>query len=298
MRKNPFIIIIITVLLLSSCKSQYEILLEGNDVALKYKTAFELFEQGKYSKAASMFENLKIAVKGTLQDDTVQFYTGLSQYRYGDMFTAESCFESFLNVFPRSPFSEQANYYYLDCLYYQTLRYELDPTPTYKALSAISEYLLDHPDSQYKDECDKMVADLEERLDKKAFEGAKIYYITEDYKAAHYAFKNVLKEDADNQYREDIEYYTALSSYKYAFNSIQEKQKERYMTFTDDYYYFVGEFPDSKHRKELDNLFKKVQPILKKDAPDVQKTESQSEESVKPEKPAKSGKTSKSDKKK
>lgn len=265
MRNISLLTLTISLLLLSSCKSQYEVLLESNDVELKYKTAFELFEQGKYTKAAGMFENLKLAVKGTLQDDTVQFYTGLSQYRSGDMYVAESCFESFIAIFPRSPFTEQANYYYVDCLYYQTLRYELDPTPTYKALSTITQYLVDNPNTQYKDEFYKMINDLEERLDRKAYEGAKLYYTTEDYKAAHYAMKNVLKMDADNQYREEIEYYTAMASYKYALNSIQEKQKERYMTFTDDYYNFVGEFPESKHRKELDNLFGKVQKILKKE---------------------------------
>ena len=231
---------------------------------LKYKTAFELFEQGKYSKSAALFESLKLAVKGTLQDDTVQFYTGLSQYRFGDMSVAESCFESFIDIFPRSPFAEQARYLYIDCLYYQTLRYELDPMPTHKALIVINQYMLENPGSQYYDECKKMVVDLEERLDKKAFEAAKLYYTIEDFKAARYALKNVLKEDADNIYREDIEYYTALSAYKYAFNSIEEKQTERYMNFTDDYYNFVGEYPQSKYRKELDHLFNKAQSFLKK----------------------------------
>jgi hypothetical protein len=43
-----------------------------------------------------------------------------------------------------------------------------------------------------------------------------------------------------------------------------EKQKERYMTFADDYFNFISEFPDSKYRKELDNLSKKVNKILGK----------------------------------
>lgn len=264
MRSKLLIISLLSIFIICSCKSQYEIILDGNDVPLKYKTAFELFEQGKYSKAATMFESLKLAVKGTLQDDTVQFYTGLSQYRFGDMFVAETCFESFIEVFPRSPFSEQARYLYIDCLYYQTLRYELDPTPTHKALLIINQYLLENPESKYYDECKKMVVDLEERLDRKAYEAAKLYYTIEDYKAARYALKNVLKDDADNIYREDIEYYTALAAYKYAFNSVPEKQTERYMAFSDDYYNFVGEFPTSSYRRELDHLFKKVQGFLQK----------------------------------
>ncbi len=263
---NRFLLVFIVLIILafSSCKSQYELLLESTDVDAKYKTAFELFAQKKYTKAASMFESLKLAVNGTMQDDTVQYYVALSHYRSGDVEAAESAFESFNNSFPRSPFIEKSKFQYVDCLYEQTYRYELDQNPTYKALAAISEYLVYHPGSEYEARCNAMIDDLEERLDRKEYEGAKLYYTTEDYKAAHYALKNVLKSDAENRYRENIMYYIIMSSYKYAFNSISEKQKERYMVFTDDYYNFVSEYPQSSYRKEVDNLFKKVQLILKK----------------------------------
>ena len=126
-----------------SCKSQYELMLESNDVPAKYRMAFDLFDAGKYSKAASMFESLKIAVRGTLQDDTVQYYTAYSHYCFGDMTAAEQAFDTFISTFPRSPFVDKARFMYLDCLYQGTYRYELDQTPTFKALSAISEYLID-----------------------------------------------------------------------------------------------------------------------------------------------------------
>ncbi len=245
-----------------SCKSQYELMLESNDVPAKYRMAFDLFDAGKYSKAASMFESLKIAVRGTLQDDTVQYYTAYSHYCFGDMTAAEQAFDTFISTFPRSPFVDKARFMYLDCLYQGTYRYELDQTPTFKALSAISEYMIDYPDNDYTPQCNAMIEDLEERLDRKEYESAKLYYTIEDYKAAHYALKLVLKEDASNQYREDIMYYTALSAYKYAYNSIPEKQRERYVTFTDDYFSFVSEYPESRYRKELDGLANRAQNFL------------------------------------
>ena len=110
--------------------------------------------------------------------------------------------------------------------------------------------------------CHDMLVDLNERLDKKAYEGARLYYTMENYKASRVAFRNVLKDDAENIYREDILYYIAMSSYKYAQNSIQSKQKERYLTFVDDYLNFIGEIPDSHYRKELDNVYRKVQKAL------------------------------------
>lgn len=255
---------VICMSLLFSCKSQYEMMLESHDIPAKYKMAFDLFDAGKYSKAANMFENLKIAVRGTVQDDTVQYYAAYSHYCFGDMTAAEQAFDSFINIFPRSPFTDKARFMYLDCLYQSTYRYELDQTPTYKALNAINEYLIDFPDNAYSAQCTAMVKTLEDRLDRKDYEAAKLYYTIEDYKAAHYALKLVLKEDADNIYREDIMYYTVMSAYKYAFNSIAAKQRERYMTFTDDYFTFVTEFPESHYRKELDSLAEKVQKILNK----------------------------------
>lgn len=253
------------VVVVSSCKTQYDLMLESNDVQAKYKMAFDLFEAGKYAKAASMFESLKLAVRGTDQDDTVQYYAAYSNYKYGDFSLAEQGFETFVATFPRSPFTSRARFQYLDCLYRGTYRYELDQTPTYKALSAINEYLVDFPDNEYVTQCNQMTEDLEERLDRKEYESAKLYYTIEDYRAAHYALKLVLKENPDNLYREDVMYYTVLAAFDYAFNSISEKQRERFVTFQDDYISFISEYPESRHRKELDGLASKAQKFLSKD---------------------------------
>lgn len=241
-----------------SCKSRYELLLEGNDVDAKYKAAFKYYEDGKFSKAAALFESLSIITSGTERDDTVQYYWGLSNYAQRDYYTAETNFEHFLDRYPRSPFAEPAQFLRIDCLYKATLRYELDQTPTYTAITKISEYLADHPSGANAQVCHRMLSELNERLDRKAFENAKLYYKMEDYKAARVAFKNILKDDADNVFREDILYYTALSSYKFALNSQAHLQKERYLSFIDDYYNFIGEFPGSAHCKELELLYNKA----------------------------------------
>lgn len=254
--------LVLAALLLSmmapACKSQYEQLLSGNDVDAKYKAAFEFFNSGKYRKAADMFESMSVLTSGTPQDDTVQFYWALSNYRNKDYYTAEANFKSFIDKFPRSPFSDDAEFLRLDCLYKNTYRWELDQTPTYAAIVAINEYQMNHPASLHTAVCKRMLEDLNERLDKKAYQNAFLYYKMEDYKAARVAFRNVLKDDSDNIYREEILFYTAMSSYKYAFLSVPQKQKERYMLFVDDYLNFVGEYPDSPRCKELENLYRRA----------------------------------------
>jgi len=259
-----FFIFSLVLVSLTSCKSQFDKLVNSTDDDFKYEKAFEYFNAGKYSKAAQLFESISITTNGTEREDTVQYYWGLSNYRNQDYYTAETNFTSFVTSFPNSPFTSDATFLRVDCLYRSTLRYELDQKPTHKALSALAQYLSEFPDTPNLELCNTMIADLSERLDRKSYEAAKLYYKMEDYLAARVSFKNVLKDDADNIYREDILYYTAMSSFKYAKNSVPEKQKERYMNYVDDYLNFVGEYPESLYRKELDNLYQKAQKALGK----------------------------------
>lgn len=264
MRLRNIILVLAGVIAMSSCKSQFELLLNSNDADAKYKAAFEYFNAKKYGKAASLFESLSTLTEGTERDDTVRYYWGLSNYNFKDYYTAETNFEQFYQSYPRSPFASQARFLRLDCLYRSTLRYELDQQPTYKAMNAISEYILEFPDNENMQTCKDMLDELGERLDKKAYEAAKLYYKMEDYLASRVAFKNVLKDDAENIYREDILYYIAMSSYKYAHLSVPAKQKERYLAFADDYFNFIGEVPESPYRKELDVVYAKAQKALGK----------------------------------
>lgn len=245
-----------------ACKSEYQLLLEGYDEDAKYAAAFDYFNQGKYSKAAQLFESLSVTTNGTERDDTIQYYWGLSNYRFKDFYTAETNFKEFVEKFPRSPFAEEAGFLRIDCLYNSSLRYELDQSSTVQTISAIGEYLTNYPGSQHLEACRNILQELGIRLDRKAYEAAKLYYKMEDYLAARVALKNVLKEDADNHYREEILYYAAKSSYKYAQLSIPEKQKERYLTFIDDYLNFVGEYEASPYRREMDVLYKRAQKAL------------------------------------
>lgn len=265
--KNLFLALAV-VAAFASCKSQYELMLTSNDVNAKYQAAFDYYNQGKYVKSAALFESLSVLTDGTPRNDTVLYYWGLSNYMYRDYYTAETNFDRFIEVYPSSPFTADARFLRIDCLFRSTLRYELDQTPTYKAINAISEYVLEYPENNYMQECKDMLTQLNDRLDQKAYESARLYYKMEDYLASRVALRNVLKDDSENIYREDILYYIAMSSYKYASLSVPEKRRERYLTFVDDYYNIIGEIPDTRYRRELDNVYNRVQRALGKNVGD------------------------------
>ena len=263
MRSNTIIFLSAALLLLlAGCKSQFEALLMSNDADAKYKAAMQLFEDEKYKKAGQMFESLSMLTSGTDRDDTVKYYYALSTYRDQDYYSAETNFTSYLELYPPGDFSVDAAFLKLDCMYRASNRYELDQAPTKAAIYAISEYVMQYPDSPKLDICRKMLEDLEGRLDEKAYQAAYLYFRMEDYIASRTAFKNVLKNNADSRHREDIVYYIALSAYRYADLSVATKQKERFMDFVDEYYNFIGEYPESAYRKELDRCYDRAQDIL------------------------------------
>lgn len=257
--RKALVILLLSALALVSCKSQYEVLLASNDVDAKYKAAMDYFAAKKYQKSAQLFESMAVLTSGTSRDDTVQYYWGLSNYRAKDYYTAESNFSKFVESFPQSPFTPDAQFYRLDCLYRATYRWELDQNPTRACMAAINEYVREHPqDDIHLPACRNMLKDLQERLDRKDYEAGKQYYRMEDYLSARVKLRNVLKTNSDNVYREDVLYYTAMASYHYARLSVKEKQKERFLVFTDDYLNFISEYPESHYRNELDRLYRQV----------------------------------------
>ena len=250
-------------LALSGCKSEFEALLKSHDVDAKYKAAMDYYNKGKYGKAADLFESLSVLTGGLEKDDTVQFYWGKSNYLGKDYYTAETNFTKFIENYPRSPFTDEATYLRIDCLYRETLRYELDQNPTRKAIQALNEYVKEYKgDTSRVNGCWKMLEDLHWRLDTKEFEAARLYYNMEDYISSRVAFRNILKDNSENCHREEILYYIAMSSYKYARLSVTQKQKERYLAFQDDYYNFIGEYPVSRFRREMDVVFRRSQKAL------------------------------------
>ncbi|MDR2802090.1 MAG: outer membrane protein assembly factor BamD [Prevotellaceae bacterium] len=241
-------------LLASGCTTQYDKIVKSVDYELKYKAAKDYYQAGKYERAATLFDQAGMFYRGTKQDDSLHFLLAKSYYLWGDVYTAEYYFEQFRTTFPRSPFVEEATALRINCLYAQTHRYELDQTPAYKVLTAVEEFFYNFPATQYKEECLKMKENLEQRLDEKQYESARLYYHIENYKAATTALRTTLKDHPNSRYREEILYLLVASAYQYADNSFRHLQKDRFQAVIDEYYNFISEFPDSKYRKEVDKM--------------------------------------------
>ena len=201
---NRRFVFLLFFLFIASCVGQYEALLNGTDSELKYAKAMEYYQAKKFNRSKELFSKITLVFRGTPKDDSIQYYLGLSHYYFGDYDEAEAVFDLFSQVFPRSPFTEKARFLRIDCLYGLTHRWELDQLPTHRAMAVIDEFLYDYPASEYADKCKTMLDELRERLERKSYEAARLYYKIEDYRASAYALKNILRDNPDNRFREEI----------------------------------------------------------------------------------------------
>jgi len=117
------------------------------------------------------------------------------------------------------------------------------------------------------DKCEnfrKINKELVQRLHDKAYLSAYTYYKIGRYNSAIAALKNALKQYPDSNHREEIMFLIVDAGYRYASNSVEEKQTDRYLSMLDSYLSFKEEFPESKHIKEVEHMATQARDFLDK----------------------------------
>ena len=99
-------------------------------------------------------------------------------------------------------------------------------------------------------------------MTKKAFENAKQYFITENYKSAIIALENVLIDFPSYTNREEVHFLIVKSSYLLAVNSISTKVTSRLKATLDAYAQFKDNYPNSDFIKDLEKTYNKTNQTL------------------------------------
>ena len=262
--KKSNLLLVLLLLLLLGCGG-YEKLLKSSDANLKYTKAFEYYNKGDYAKAGTLFEQIAPFFRGTTKADSVYFFLAMTYFKQNDFILAGHAFKTFSDTYGNSPFAENATFYVGYCYFLTSPRPELDQSDTYLAIQSLRLFMIRYPGSTRKVECEKMIAEMRNKLVEKSFISAKLYFDLEDYKASIVALNNSLTEYPESKYREDILFLIVKSNYMLAINSIASKQKERFQSAVDEYYSFITEFPESKYRKDADRIFESSSRYLNTD---------------------------------
>lgn len=237
----------------ASCSS-YQKLLKSTDNDLKFSKAIEYYENGKFLKTQQLLDQIQPFFRGTDKAEKIAYYSAYTYYKQKDYILGGYYFKTFANNFSSSTFAEEAAYMSAYCNYLESPRYSLDQTPSKEAIAALQVFKNQYPKSQRIAECDKLIDELNAKLEKKEISIAMMYYRMADYKAAIVTFKNVLKDYPDSEAKEEILFSMLQTKYDYALNSIQEKRQERLSDALATYDELIESFPTGNYTEKAKTI--------------------------------------------
>jgi outer membrane protein assembly factor BamD len=260
-RVSRGVFIVVTFLLLVGC-GEYEKILKSKDYAMKYDKGLEYYNTEEFVKSATIFDQVVNIFRGTLKADTVKYYQAKSYYGMRDYIMAGHYFNELSATYANSAFIEESDFMAAYCYYMLSPRADLDQEATFNAITAMKMYKSKYPDSERKDQCNELIAELGDKIVEKSYNSARLYYDLGYYKSAILALRNSISEYPDTQYRENLLFLILRSSYLLAEKSVESKRKERLQSAIDEYFSFSSEFPESEHFKEAERMYKSTQKIL------------------------------------
>lgn len=230
---KKIILSISLVILFTSC-SEYQKVLKSADPGEKYDLAERLYSEAQeensksqYRKALRLFEQIVPQYRGKPQGEKLIFLFADTYYQLNDHYLAGYQFERFTQAYPNSERVEAAAFKSAKSYYELSPRYDLDQTETVKAIEELQKYIVTYPDSENIPEANQLATELRVKLEKKAYEIAKQYHHTENYKSGILSFTNFINEYPGSPFREVAFYNRFDSAYQLAINSYEYLQNER-----------------------------------------------------------------------
>ena len=260
--KKYFALLIAVAMIFISC-SKYQRVLKGTDMEKKYEYAEKYFKKKDYFRALQLLEELISVYKGTAKGEQTYYYYAYSNYYTGDYAMAAYYFNNFVQTYPMSKYAEEMQFMHAYCYYLDSPIPSLDQTNTLDAIEKFQLFINKFPKSNRVEESNRLIDELRFKVETKAFANAKLYYKTQNYKAAIVAFENVLKDFPGSAYCEEAMFLALKASYTYAQKSAEAKQVERYKNAQENYLKLVDAFPQSKYLHDAEKIYNNVQSALK-----------------------------------
>ncbi|MCQ2254802.1 MAG: outer membrane protein assembly factor BamD [Bacteroidaceae bacterium] len=265
--KKQLIFLILATLVFSSCAKTYNAVLKSNDYEYKYEYAKESFARGKYMNAISVLQDVVSILKGTENGEESIFMLGMAEFNDKDYETAAEYFRKYFKSYPKGIYAETACYYIGESLFFSTPEPRLDQSETVTAIAAFQEFLDIYTDSSLKYRAQERLVQLQDKLVKKEYLSAQLYYNLGSYfgncldggnnfEACIITAQNALKDYPYCNNREEFALLIMKSKYHLAKQSVEAKMEDRYRDAEDECYGFINEYPDSKDRKLAEDFIK------------------------------------------
>ena len=167
--------LILLCVIVASC-SKYQKILNSSDIMQKYNAGIDFYEREDYGKALRLFEDLKASFRGTDKDELVSYYIAQCTFNEKDYQLGSYYFYKFSKDFPNSKYNEEALFMTAYCEYLESPKYSLDQTTSLEAIKKFQIFIDQYPNSTRIARCNELLDSLRDKLEKKAYENAMLYY--------------------------------------------------------------------------------------------------------------------------
>jgi outer membrane protein assembly factor BamD len=224
----------------------YQKLLKSTNVNEKYEAAIKYYDKGDFFRAGTLLEEMIPLLKGRPEAEKAQFYFANTNFMQRNYVLSAYYFKQFTDTYPNSSYTEQANFLRAKSLFRDSPGYELDQTNTVSALEVIQDFLNTYPTSEFRTETESMSQELQKKLENKAFQSAKLYYSLRYNQAAVTALGNFNQQYPASVFAEQADFLRLTAQYAWAKESIESKQRERFVDAVAIYQHFIDTYPQSK----------------------------------------------------
>ena len=241
--------------------SGYNKIMKASDYNTKYSMAKAYFVEGHFTSCSSILEECVAYQRGTAQAEESMYLLATCYYNLQDYLSASQYYLACYRSFPNSTYSENCLYWSGKSLFLDTPDPRLDATSTTDAIIQLQRFVETYPMSKYRDEAEKMIYTMYDRLVEKELGTADLYYnmgnyLGNNYRSCIIVAQNALRDYPYTKYREQLSLLVLKAKFQMAQESVLEKRDDRYRDAIDEYYAFKNEFPESTYMKEAEKMFR------------------------------------------
>jgi outer membrane protein assembly factor BamD len=266
MHQKGLFILLITVFF-SSC-GEYQKLLKSRDPEEKYQAALRYFNDKQYVKAQTLLDDVSSYYKGTERSEDVLAYLARCYMGQKVYESATDYYQAYVRNYPKGKYAAEAYFQVGHCQYLDSPDPRLDQGITHKAIDALTQFVELYPESPYAEQAYTEISELYDKLASKELYSAELYYnlgsyLGNNYLSCEIVSRNALKNYPSNKYQEEFSWLVMQSKYQQMVHSLEEKKLDRARDAQDEYYNFITEYPESKHRKEVEKMFTHIRKVIK-----------------------------------
>lgn len=244
---------------------------DGTWTAAEYfKYAKQMYDNEDFFEAVNEFTVITLRYPGSVYSDSAQFYLGMCHFQMDEFIISAAEFNKLIEEMSRSPLAPDAQYMLAESYNELSPRAELDQEYTMQAIKNYQMFLEDYPTHAKKEDVEKKLLSLREKLAEKEWRNAEIYRKMNKLRASIIYYDLVLNSYYDTEYADDAQFgkglvYIDLEEWNNAENS--------FMLFKEKY-------PDSELMPEAEENLIEIEKLRAESENSEQPENKKEEESI------------------